>query len=391
MRSSVLSSVFLLLLLITLSRLLMNTEWSYTISKSKYIFPWISSSYKSKPAVFLQSNTTHSQLKLVLLWTPFFSSKWGSISFKDLSCPITECEITEDRNRFPYSDLVIFHWRDTKVHDLPSSHPDFQRWALFNLESPHHTSVAILKALGNNINWTITYRSDSDLFVPYGKIVAKNKSELTAVENAQEKNSLDNISISKQRLVAWMVSNCKTPSKREKFVTELKRFIPVNIYGKCSYNRCYPINAVMTCFKRLAQQYKFYLAFENSICKDYATEKLYMALKVGLIPVVFSGANYSSFLPPNSYIDALNFSSPESLANYLLTVSKTEKLFKNYQEWTKKFEVENKYFYWFCDVCEKLHSEPIENGYYHTFQELYKWWFVEAKCKIWVNNILKIV
>ncbi|XP_013775637.2 alpha-(1,3)-fucosyltransferase C-like [Limulus polyphemus] len=387
MRSSMLYGVFFLLLLIILSSLLMNSEWSCTTSKSKYIFPWISSTYTSIPSEFSQLN-----MKVILLWTPFFSStKWSNISLQKLNCPITRCEITKDRNRFNYSNLVIFHWRDTKAHDLPSTHPAFQRWALFNLESPHHTPVANIQALRNNINWTITYRTDSDIFVPYGKFVAKNKSELIAVVNTDQKKSLNNTSISKKRLAVWIVSNCKTPSNRENFVTELKRFIPVNVYGSCNYNRCYPINPVMTCFKSLAQQYIFYLAFENSICKDYATEKLYMALKVGLIPVMFSGANYSSFLPPNSYIDALNFSSPKELANYLLTVSKTEKLVENYQEWTKTFEIEIKYFYWFCDVCEKLHRESIENRHYHTFQKLYRWWFLEAKCKMWVNNILKTV
>ncbi len=31
----------------------------------------------------------------------------------------------------------------------------------------------------------------------------------------------------------WVVSNCKTINKREEYVTELQKFIEVDIYGGC--------------------------------------------------------------------------------------------------------------------------------------------------------------
>ena len=36
----------------------------------------------------------------------------------------------------------------------------------------------------------------------------------------------------------------------------------------------------------------FYMAFENSICDDYATEKFYRSLLYPIVPVVMGGANY---------------------------------------------------------------------------------------------------
>ena len=40
------------------------------------------------------------------------------------------------------------------------------------------------------------------------------------------------------------------------------------------------------CRKDLVKNYKFYLAFENSMCQDYVTEKLFYYLQHGIVPVV---------------------------------------------------------------------------------------------------------
>lgn len=60
----------------------------------------------------------------------------------------------------------------------------------------------------------------------------------------------------------------------------------------------------------IENNYKFYLAFENSICRDYVTEKLYNSLLFSTVPIVYGGADYDAIgLPPNSYIDVRNFKS----------------------------------------------------------------------------------
>ncbi len=77
---------------------------------------------------------------------------------------------------------------------------------------------------------------------------------------------------SKQKLVAWFVSNCHSWSKRELYVKELQKFIPVDIYGPCGNLSC-PRNKEAECDAMLERDYKFYLSFENSICHQYTTEK----------------------------------------------------------------------------------------------------------------------
>ena len=50
-----------------------------------------------------------------------------------------------------------------------------------------------------------------------------------------------------------------------------------------------------------------------NVSRDVAIEtgKMFNALKLNTIPVVFRGANYSQILPPGSYIDALDFPDPK--------------------------------------------------------------------------------
>ncbi|VDO11645.1 unnamed protein product [Haemonchus placei] len=50
------------------------------------------------------------------------------------------------------------------------------------------------------------------------------------------------------------------------------KYFPVDIYGQCSGVPCQHNGF---CEKMLDEDYHFYLSFENSICKDYITEKLW--------------------------------------------------------------------------------------------------------------------
>ena len=69
----------------------------------------------------------------------------------------------------------------------------------------------------------------------------------------------------------------------------------------------------------MAEEYYFYLAFENSICKDYVTEKFFNAMNQSVIPITLGAGDYEKIAPKNSYIDAYkNFrNNPKQLATYL--------------------------------------------------------------------------
>ena len=87
------------------------------------------------------------------------------------------------------------------------------------------------------------------------------------------------------------------------------------------------------------KRYRFYISFENAICKDYITEKTFNALKLNTIPIVLGGVNYTSLLPPGSFINAPDFNSPQELALHLYKLLQNEDLYMEYFQWRKHYNV----------------------------------------------------
>lgn len=96
--------------------------------------------------------------------------------------------------------------------------------------------------------------------------------------------------VTRPKLVVWMSSHCPTSSRREDYVTELQKYIHVEVFGFCGKFQCGEHFDAFgsTCWeRRLRPQYLFYLTMENSLCDEYITEKLYNPLIHGLVPVVY--------------------------------------------------------------------------------------------------------
>ena len=147
-----------------------------------------------------------------------------------------------------------------------------------------------------------------------------------------------------------MVSNCKTISKREYYVDELKKYIDVDIVGRCGEEMNCTRQDRSICDENLIKEYYFYLSFENSFCEDYITEKTWNRLKLGIIPIVLGSGDYEKDLPPRSYIDVKDFSSPKKLAEYLKIVKSSEKLYSSYHAWRSKQKVI--FINSLCEICK---------------------------------------
>ncbi|XP_072119498.1 alpha-(1,3)-fucosyltransferase 4-like [Mobula birostris] len=259
------------------------------------------------------------------------------------------CNLTTDRRLYVRSQAVVIHHRDLErhLHQLPSGRrPTAQKWVWMNFESPSHSSR--LEKLNGIFNWTMTYKHDSDIFVPYGYLYPREKGDRRIVLPK------------KTKLVAWVISNWNENHARVKYYHQLKNYMNIDVYGKSGLDLKND-NVVLTVL-----QYKFYLAFENSQHVDYITEKLWRnSFLSSAVPVVLgpSRANYEQYIPAESFIHVNDFSTPRKLAEYLMYLDEDEGSYKKYFEWKKHYKVHLTNFWdeQFCKVCKAVQSSLGQN------------------------------
>jgi hypothetical protein len=149
----------------------------------------------------------------------------------------------------------------------------------------------------------------------------------------------------KTKLAFWVVSHCKTSNGREDYVQAIQKYIQVDVFGKCSStNKTFcessrdDFNSAQSqnCFEKYSQEYFFYLAFENSNCKGYSTEKFETTTKYPIVPIVMRGEMYSIH-PPGSSINVRDFTTVKELADYLTMLSQNESAYMEYFNWKQDY------------------------------------------------------
>lgn len=141
----------------------------------------------------------------------------------------------------------------------------------------------------------------------------------------------------KSRPIAWFASFCSTFSKREKYAEALNKHIKIDIYGACGPLYCDRMKN--DCWKLLSIKYWFYLAFENSICKDYVTEKFYESAAQYVVPIVLKRSLLENLAPSHSFIAVDDFNGTQQLADYLKYLMKNSDAYLRYFDWKKTHSV----------------------------------------------------
>ncbi|XP_064487600.1 alpha-(1,3)-fucosyltransferase C-like [Ornithodoros turicata] len=316
----------------------------------------------------------------ILAWTKFY--RWrvlglgpdGEIEIPHCS---RRCRVTYDRALLEVSDAVVIHSRNLDPLDLPAQRSPRQKWVFWCKEPPPLSFFGDFKQLASLFNWTMTYRSDSDVHVPYGFFTRKKGQVSINFTSAWRR---------KKKTAVWIVSNCNAHSKREKFVRRLRKYIDVDVYGGCGSLKC-PPERKEDCFRKFENEYFFRLALENSLCREYATEKLFSTLQHNLVPVALGSVNYTDIAPPHSVIDVSSFASPRKLANYLKKVKNDFEMYKRYLVWKETYDVLN----WketFCSLCQKLYDEAFKAR--SVYENLWSWWVSGSRCYHWNDSTSRV-
>ncbi|XP_074525876.1 alpha-(1,3)-fucosyltransferase 7 [Halichoeres trimaculatus] len=266
---------------------------------------------------------------------------------------ISGCFLSRDTSTLSAADVVVFHHFELRgglsLLPLHKDRPASQHWVWLSLEPPINSGN--LSHLNSLFNWTMSYRRDADIFVPYGQTLpGGDELVLRAAPN-------------RSCLVSWVVSKYRPEQARAAAYQSLKKSVPVQVYGRwngraLSDRKLLP--TISKCF--------FYLSFENSESTDYISEKLWRnAFQAGVVPVVLgpNRATYEALAPPGSFIHVSDFRSTEDLAAYLKRVAADRRAYEEYFQWHHTHRIKT-YTDWverLCQICVQYPRLPPRRVY----------------------------
>ena len=206
----------------------------------------------------------------------------------------------------------------------------------------------------NNIfDVTLTYRHNADIVYRYGALINKTTKEIIKNNDFLKFQNLPinltNYGVTeltkRPKDIAWVVSHCQTPSLREEYVKQMKKqsnSLKIDIFGKCGSKYLSKDSGLEASYGKLASVYKFYLSFENAKCYEYITEKFFLALHSGMIPVAMGGLSkqdYEKIAPPHSFLHIDDFLNVQELMETLNKLSKNPDAYHSYFWWKEYYDV----------------------------------------------------
>ncbi|XP_047130807.1 alpha-(1,3)-fucosyltransferase 11 isoform X1 [Hydra vulgaris] len=307
-----------------------------------------------------------------------------------IKCKLGSCSVTKDRKQLKNSLTrgIIFYGTSFDARDLPLPRLPHHEWALFHEESPKNKWMYSTKLGISLFNHTATFKRESDY--PLSTQCLKDTDEWLDKKffvETKEKNRLQKeLGLAP---VVYFQRDCDPPSDRDTYVKELMKYIAIDSYGPCLNNKKPPdeINGFhhlsSDSYYHFLARYKFQLAFENCLCQDYMTEKLFRPLHIGSVPVYLGSPLAEEFMPSEKAVIMVeDFDSPRKLAEYLKKLNANDESYDEYlkhrytgkfsnpkleislklQKWSlpNKYQKPNFGYFMFsgfsCHVCDKLHE-----------------------------------
>ncbi|KAL6739809.1 hypothetical protein Aduo_013218 [Ancylostoma duodenale] len=301
---------------------------------------------------------------LIVAWTTFFHINTIENVLKPLRNCTYKCGLIKRSDMALYErqpSAYIIHHFNLNSSDLPEANPE-HLVIFLSLEAPPYTGTQLFTVLPDYFNATITYRRDSHYFHPYGHfppLQAGLPADAIFTEE-QVKNALR----SKVRGSLILISHCNSDSRREYIIQELARYTEITVGGNCE-NRWKGKFGLMVAYlsrstftdDELIESHRFYISFENSVCKDYITEKYFLRLSQLLVPVVLKRSILEDAgLPSSSFIALDDFATVRELGEYLNHLRSDDAAYLRYFEWTKSFakpvlSSSNV----LCELCRDIH------------------------------------
>jgi hypothetical protein len=255
----------------------------------------------------------------------FYSKMWGQDD-NLLDIPRRKgFELLTDRKYMHEADVVVFHMPTVSQKDKVLSKKnkkDGQLWVFWTMECEAHFKWQYDQIILSLFDITMTYKLNSDIpvpyfYSPYNEWLRREPVNKSAFSNA-------------------FISSHNDQSGRIKYLKELMTYIEVHSFGKALNNIKLENDDGMMAKANKIATYKFTLAFENAIAKDYVTEKFFHPLIMGSVPVYLGAPNVNEFAPgDHCYINVNDFTSVKALADYLIELDNDDARYQDYLNWKK--------------------------------------------------------
>ena len=222
------------------------------------------------------------------------------------------------------ADVVVFFLPTLKVgQDIEKR--EGQIWVAWSTECEQHYPQYEDPDISRLFDLRMGYYRHYDIFTPY--VYPRYEEFLRLCDGMQPKGGG----------IGMFISSPFNLSKRFDYLNELGRYLPIDSYGRQMRNRRLQYDFGPASKKIAVSQYKFTIAFENSIGDDYVTEKFYEPLIMGSLPVYLGAPNVSEYAPgEHCYIDVRDYGSPKELAEYLHYLLLNPEAYNAYFEWKKR-------------------------------------------------------
>lgn len=261
----------------------------------------------------------------------YYDTLWNTPLPRDIPLP-AGFEITTDRRRYHQADVVVFHipqWKWQPRFLFPKKLSG-QLWVAWSMECeenyPRLQDANFMRAF----DATMLYRLDSDVPVPYFMYFSA-PTELFAALQAPPR-----VKTARAPAVSFISSRINH-SKRREYARALMRYLDTDSYGTFMHNAPIPNDQGRLSKLEFLPHYKFTLAFENAIARDYVTEKFFDPLICGSLPIYLGAPNVETFAPgDHCYINVRDFESPRALADYLQFLLSDDDAYNAYFAWKQK-------------------------------------------------------
>lgn len=269
----------------------------------------------------------------------FYNTEWNMpLSYPDEDIP-KGFTLTTDRRFMHDAIAVVFHIPSIDPKLFRSNSPVFpffsrdkwiwkkkgQIWIAWSKECEvNHPQLSDPNFM-KYFDLTMTYHLNSDIFVPY--IYNSYKDLLRRPVKEKEPG----------KEVCAFISSSSHKSGRLEYLKRLMKCLDIHSYGKVLQNKILEEDQGQKTKLATISDYKFTIAFENAVGRDYVTEKFFEPLLTGSVPIYLGAPNIEDFTPgDNCYINVSDWDSPESLAEYILKISRDEAQYRKFFEWKSK-------------------------------------------------------